>query len=190
MIDLKFLLHSLYNKLYRPIFIKKMGCCGKKFSFDPATSIITYQSLYVGNCVTLGGFSDLCSTNARIIIGNHVVFGPHVSMRGGDHRTDLVGRFVDTVGEGEKLPENDADIVIEGDNWIGMNVTILKGVTIGRGAIIAAGAVVTRDIPPYSIAGGVPAKVLKMRFTPAQIKEHENILYPDGFKSPILNYTK
>lgn len=61
--------------------------------------------------------------------------------------------------------------------WCGANVTILKGVTIGRGAIIAAGAVVTRDIPAYSIAAGVPAKVIKRKFTNQQIAKHENELF-------------
>lgn len=89
----------------------------------------------------------------------------------------MVGRFVDTIGDDEKLSENDQDVIIEGDNWIGMNTTILKGVTIGRGCIVAAGAVVNKSTPPYSIVGGVPAKILRMRFTEEQIKEHERILY-------------
>ena len=55
-------------------------------------------------------------------------------------------------------------------------MTILKGVTIGRGSVVAAGAVVTKSCPPYSIIGGVPAKVLKMRFTPEEIVKHESIL--------------
>lgn len=89
----------------------------------------------------------------------------------------MVGRFVDTIGDDEKLFENDQDVIIEGDNWIGMNTTILKGVTIGRGCIVAAGAVVNKSTQPYSIVGGVPAKILRMRFTEEQIKEHERILY-------------
>ena len=68
-----------------------------------------------------------------------------------------------TIDNNEKLPENDQDVVFKGDNWIGMNTTILKGVEIGRGGVIAAGAVVNKDIPSYSIAGGVPAKVIKSR---------------------------
>lgn len=76
----------------------------------------------------------------------------------------------------EKLPENDAPVVIEDDVWTGANVTILKGVTIGRGSIIAADAVVTKSFPPYSIIDGVPAKVLKMRFSEEEIEEHEEKL--------------
>ena len=64
--------------------------------------------------------------------------------------------------------------------WIGMNVVILKGITIGRGSTISAGAIVTKSIPPYCIAGGVPAKVIKMYWTVDQIIEHEKALYPES----------
>ena len=60
--------------------------------------------------------------------------------------------------------------IIEDDVWIGCNATILQGVKIGTGAIVAAGAVVTKDVPPYAIVGGVPAKIIKYRFTEEQIK--------------------
>ena len=135
-----------------------------------------YPNLYVGNHVSIGYNADFVASRSKIIIKDHVVFGPHVSIRGGDHRVDIVGRFVDTVRDDEKLPENDQDVIFEGDNWIGMNSTILKGVTIGRGCIVAAGAVVNKSTPPYSIVGGVPAKVLKMRFSDEGIIAHEEIL--------------
>lgn len=60
--------------------------------------------------------------------------------------------------------------------WIGCNVTIFKGVTIGRGCVVAAGAVVTKSCPPYSVIGGVPAKVIKKRFTEEKIIKHEELL--------------
>lgn len=62
-------------------------------------------------------------------------------------------------------------IVVEDDVWIGFGSTILDGVTLRRGTVVAAGAVVTKDTPPYSIVGGVPAKVIKYRFDPTTIQE-------------------
>lgn len=69
--------------------------------------------------------------------------------------------------------------MVEEDVWIGCNVTLLSGVNIGRGSIVAAGAVVTKSFPPYSIIGGVPAKLIKFKWTIDQILEHEAKLYPE-----------
>lgn len=80
------------------------------------------------------------------------------------------------ITDAEKCLEDDLPVVFEGDNWVGAHSVILKGVVIGKGAVIAAGAVVTKDIPAYAVAGGVPAQVLKYRFTPEQIEKHEEIL--------------
>jgi acetyltransferase-like isoleucine patch superfamily enzyme len=119
-------------------------------------------------------------TRAEIKIGDHVMFGPHVFMITGGHRMDIIGRYMKSIGNNEKLPENDQDIIIEGDNWIGANSIILKGVTIGRGAVVAAGAVVTQDVQPYSIVGGVPAKLIKMRFDDETILKHTKALLRNG----------
>ena len=72
----------------------------------------------------------------------------------------------------ERIPEawdNQGDIVIGNDVWIGYEAVILAGVTIGDGAIIGARAVVTKDVPPYTIVGGVPAKPIRKRFSDSDI---------------------
>lgn len=73
--------------------------------------------------------------------------------------------FVSDINEANKPKGYDKDVVVEKDVWIGCNVTLLAGVHVGRGAIIAAGAVVTKDIPAYSICGGVPAKIIKHKWS-------------------------
>lgn len=112
--------------------------------------------------------------------GKKVLFGPHPTIITGDHRIDVLGKYIADVTVEEKFVngENQYDqpVTIEDDVWCGANVTILKGVTIGRGSVVAAGAVVTKSFPPYSIIGGVPAKLLKMRFTEEEIKKHEEAL--------------
>lgn len=156
--------------------VKKFASHGNNLVFKPWNSSFTYHNISIGNHVSIGDEADFISTRSKIIIGNHVVFAPRVSMRGGDHRIDIVGRYIDTITDNEKLPENDADIILEGDNWIGMNVIILKGVTIGFGTVVGAGSVVTKSLPPYSICAGVPCKVIKPRFTKEDIEKHEKIL--------------
>jgi acetyltransferase-like isoleucine patch superfamily enzyme len=88
----------------------------------------------------------------------------------------MIGKHIIDVTDEDKLPEQDAPVIIEDGCWLGANVTILKGVTLGRGCVVAAGAVVTNSFPPYSIIAGVPARLIKMRFTPEQVIEHERIL--------------
>lgn len=77
----------------------------------------------------------------------------------------------------DKNHDYDKDIIIDEDVWIGARVTLLAGVHVGRGAIIAAGAVVKENVPPYSVVGGVPAKVISYRFKLEDIRKHENAIY-------------
>lgn len=97
------------------------------------------------------------SPAGSITIGNYVHTGTNVVMLGFNH--GFYTRGIPT----KEQDYMDAPIVIGDDVWIGTGVVILAGVTIGKGAIIAAGAVVNKDVPAYTIVGGVPAKVIKER---------------------------
>lgn len=144
------------------------------YIFVHIVQILKVFGICVGDYTSIPKGSVFYCTEAPLAIGKKVIFGPRPTIITGDHRIDVIGKYI--MDSNDKLPENDAPVVIEDDVWTGANVTIMKGVTIGHGSVIAAGAVVTKSCLPYSIIGGVPAKVLKMRFTPAEIVEHEKLL--------------
>lgn len=125
--------------------------------------------------VGAGTYGEITAFNDRadktLTIGNYCSIAPNVTfLVARDHRISTVSSF--PFKQIYKLEKNDyydavskGNIVVDDDVWIGYGATILSGVHIGQGAVIAAGAVVTHDIPPYAIAGGVPAKVIRMRFS-------------------------
>lgn len=164
----------LLRALYRPLF----GSYGKNFRFDPAGDY-TYGTIHVGDDVHLGMRPTLNASRSSIRIGNKVMFGPEVTIRGGNHRTDLVGRFMFDITDAEKRREDDRGVVIEDDVWIGTRAVIVHGVTIGRGAVVGAGAVVTRSVPPYAVVAGVPAKVVRFRWDVETILRHESLVYAE-----------
>lgn len=154
--------------MVRPIILASVGSHGERVNIGRHIKIYGIRNVYIGNDVYLGENNTLMCTRARIYIGDHVMTGPGVTIISGAHRIDVKGRPMTSIKDEEKLPENDQEIIIQGDNWIGANATILKGVTIGEGAVIATGSVVTKDVPEYSVVGGVPAKAIKYRFESQQ----------------------
>lgn len=114
------------------------------------------EGLTVGNHSNIGPYCYIgCSGHIRI--GSHVLMGARVSMHAENHNIDRVDVPIDAQGVTRQ------SIVIEDDCWLGGGATILAGVRVGRGAVVAAGAVVTRDVPPYAVVAGVPARVVRRR---------------------------
>ena len=104
------------------------------------------------------GIGVKCEAHGPITIGHDVMMGPEVVIYTGNHRHDRVDiPMMDQGGE------NCKPATIGNDVWIGRRAMIIPGAVIGDGCIIAAGAVVTHTIPPYNIAAGVPAKIVKNR---------------------------
>ena len=105
----------------------------------------------------------------KLIIKNYVSIAQQVTfILDAGHYTDRISTYPFKV-KSLKIQKQEAfgkgDIVIDDDVWIGYGAIIMSGVTIGQGAVIAAGAVVTKDVEPYAIVGGVPAKLIKKRFS-------------------------
>ena len=171
----------LWDKMWAPVWKRCMKHCGKGVYIRPMSSDIKgLWNLSVGDGTSIPKGSIIYCTDAPCIIGKKVLFGPRPTIITGDHRIDILGKYITDVTVEEKFVDGvnvyDQPVVIEDGVWCGANVTILKGVTIGRGSVVAAGAVVTKSFPPYSIIGGIPAKLVKMRFTEEEIKKNENDL--------------
>jgi len=135
---------------------------------------------------------------AKLIVGNFCSIADNVKIYlGGNHRTDWVttypfghiykNKFNKFNGVGH--PVSKGDVIIGNDVWIGSNVVIMSGVTIGDGVVIANNSHVVKNAEPYTIIGGNPAKLLKYRFTPEQIKELLEIKWWNWDDDKINQYT-
>lgn len=161
---------ALYNiAKYLPKSNSKISLGSKKIRYILAKGFIDYignnvnieHGAVFGKSVKIGDNSGIginCVIQGRVEIKKNVMMGPEVYIYTRNHehsRTDIP-----MIEQGF---EKERQVIIEDDCWIGSRVTILPGVHIGEGAIIGASSVVTKDIPPYTIVGGNPAKILKER---------------------------
>ena len=163
----------LIAKLKHRRFVRKWKKANRHNSTIPACQFDD-TCVSVGNC-TYGELNVFSNTDeSKLKIGNFCSLGPDVTfILSSDHPVGHISTFpfkVMVMGEVAEAVSK-GDIIIDDDVWIGYGTTILSGVHVGQGAVIAAGSVVSKDIPPYSIAGGVPAKVIKSRFEPEMVEE-------------------
>lgn len=159
----------------------------KKWRRKSAHNSTAPKNYFNQDLVSVGNFSygvlEVChfGNENKLRIGSFCSIAPNVVfLLKDEHPLDRISTFpfivkaldIDTYEATSK-----GDIVVSDDVWIGYGATIMSGVHIGQGAVVAAGAVVTKDVPPYAIVGGVPAKVIKYRFEPDVIEELLKIDY-------------
>ncbi len=154
---------------------KKKISLGKYSTFGRGTVFYTPHRINIGQNVYIGKY---CTLNADIQIDDDVLIGNAVGLIGRyDHDFSCVGKTIKEspwIGDADyNFKGKNEEIVIERDSWVGYGAVILTGVRVGRGAIVAAGSVVVRDVAPYSIVAGNPAKAVSKRFTEEQIARHE-----------------
>lgn len=129
---------------------------GARVVFYPGVWIFTGRNLSVGNDVDLAK-GVLITTDGGVTIGDRTLIGYHTSILSSNH---IIPKAPDRIfGSGHQKKA----VSIGSDVWIGANCTILPGVTIGEGVVVAAGSVVTRDVPPFHVVAGVPAKIVRER---------------------------
>jgi acetyltransferase-like isoleucine patch superfamily enzyme len=134
----------------------------------------------IGSATYIGPYTCLAGPGP-IVIGKNCLIGSHSGIYGNNHN------FGDRQQPIAEQGITCKGIAIEDDCWLGSGVRVLDGVTIGKGSVIGAGAVVTKDIPPYSVAVGVPAKVISQRHEPDSQNHEENGLEFDGSANRLLS---
>ena len=174
------------NKLFKKIIFKIFSI---NSNFENLKYLINNKRLFIGEYTYQWQsliIDEYVGSEAKVSIGKFCSIAKNVRIiTGGIHPTDWISTYpfrnqFNLPGKNKDgMPKTNGDIIVGHDVWIGTGVTILSGVKIGNGAVVATGAVVTKDIPAYAIIGGVPAKVIKYRFTPNQIKDLEMINWYD-----------
>lgn len=147
------------------------------------------------DCVTVGnntyGQIDVETTidKYKLIIGSYCSIAKEAKfILSSDHPINNISTypFKSLLINGEPDAISKGDIVVEDDVWIGYGALVLSGIHIGQGAVVAAGSVVTKDIPPYAIVGGIPAKIIKYRFSEEIIAELLKVDYSRLDKESII----
>lgn len=142
-----------------------LGVVGKGNTFRPHCHLNSASILgdnnYIADRVMIG--------NAKI--GNYCSFGPDVKIGQSQHSIDYITTCQKISKKNIKFSMLTQKTEIGNDVWLGANVVVMQGVKIGNGAVVGANAVVTKDIPPYAIAVGIPAKVIKYRFDDEKINK-------------------
>lgn len=156
----------------------KFGYCSDKVIITPPVYLSNPKNIFLYDNTQLASNAFISATNARFIIRENCCIAEGLTVHTGNHAM-VIGKFCSDITEANKPSGYDKDVIVDNDVWIGCRVTLLSGVHIGRGAILAAGAVVAKDVPPYAVVGGVPAKVIKFKWSIEQILEHEKNLYTE-----------
>ncbi|KXU41364.1 CatB-related O-acetyltransferase [Longibaculum muris] len=166
-------IHKIINKsdilLYLKYRIFKIKWRKRnKHNFTIAMNAFDLNKVKVGNG-TYGKLNvkHFGNENEMLIIGNYCSIAPEtIFILGGEHNYHTLSTypFQNKYGHNKNESIVRGPIIVEDDVWIGYGAVIMSGVTVGRGSIIGAKSVVTKDVPPFAIVGGVPAKVIKYRF--------------------------
>lgn len=159
---------------------KELGEIGLNSTIDYPCYIGYEPNIYIENNVRLQSGVRIINSekDGKIYIKKYTSGGFNLTIITGNH-TPTVGIPQFLLGPSH-INDKAKDIIIEEDVWIGANIILLPGAHIGRGAVIGAGSLINKEIPPYAVVVGSPAKIIATKFSKKEIIEHERILYQES----------
>lgn len=156
-------LRAVLMAITKPSF----GGVGEDFNFNPLSSRFRGKDkIFIGDRVFISIGADF-SIHNKLHIGDDVMFGPQVMILSGNHPVENIGYTMNVFDKGLN-----GKCIIGNDVWIGARSVLIGELKIGEGAVIGAGSIVTKDIPPYTIAAGVPCKPIRRRFSDTELASH------------------
>lgn len=158
----------------------KYGLWSETATMHKPVDLSALQNLYLYPYSRVQPGLRFISYSGKLILKPFAAIGADILVVTGNH-TPTIGIPQFFLGTSH-INDAESDIVIEESAWVGARTTLLKGAKIGRGAVIGACSLVNKEIPPYAVAVGVPAKVIATTFTIDQILEHEAKLFPESMR--------
>ena len=175
-------LYQLYKRLKSLYLIPTLRTCSETTQIGAPFLVTNPQNVYLAEFTRINPGAKIITYTGKFIVKKYSVIAYGCTIITGNH-TPTVGIPQYILGN-KHINDNEKDVIIEEDVWIGANVTLLSGCHIGRGCVVGACSLVNKEIPPYAVVVGTPARIIASKFSIEQIIKHEEKLYSESERFP------
>ncbi|WP_370795046.1 acyltransferase [Bacteroides stercorirosoris] len=180
MVKIVIIILNIWQDFVNKCRLKNMhlGYMGKGVLFAFPSTISNPSQVYLHDYSNLQRHHTIYNYTGKFVLKEYSVVSVDFLVVTGNHKPTVgIPLYLLALSH---INDSEKDVIVEEDVWIGARVTLLAGAHIGRGAVIGANTLVNKEIPPYAVVVGSPAKIIAAKFTINQIMEHERILYPEN----------
>jgi len=167
--------HNIVVQYFKPYNRKKYGKIGEH-SIVKSNSLLVPENMFLDDYVVIQEQTNFISNMGKLFVGKYSVISSGCTIIPGAHSLTVGVPFY--LATTNHINDDEGDVIIEEDCWIGTGCILLPKCHIGRGAVVGAGSVVKKEIPPYAVVVGSPARIIAAKFSFEQVLKHEIILYP------------
>lgn len=168
-------LYLLYKQYISPLNKSGYGRIGEHSVIKNNTTI-NKKNVFIGDYCIIQDQINFISNKGKLIVGKYSVVSSGCTVIPGSHLLTVGVPFY--ISAMNHINDDEGDIIIEEDCWIGAGCILLPKCHVGRGAVVGAGSVVKKNVLPYAVVVGSPARIIATKFTKEEIIKHEQILYP------------